>query len=649
MIWLPELEHINTAEFSREAQHFIKYGYYTNAPRGTRDYIEYWEEQKRRRVEGYTVGGVRITGKHYGYLNFSQILLQEEDSTGKRRKKKGFPRFYDGDYHYFHGLEKARLEGKGMIVAKARRKGFSYKNAWVIADEFNLVRDSISVVGAYMDDFADNTVGMAIEYLDFLNKHTAWKRQRNPNRRDFMKSQFLEYVDGYPVYSGYKSEIHKVSFKDDPFKSIGKSCSIFLFEEAGKWPGLIKSYRFSEPTWKDGDILTGMPIIFGTGGDMEKGTAEFHNMFYHPEAYNLMPFENIWDENKLGTVCGYFYPDYIAKPPYIDDNGNSLVEEAKAKELLQRAFIAEKSKRKGDLDDYISQNPFSPQEAFMVRKGNIFPSGLLARQLAKIEGTKDLKFLGDRGFFDYDDAGVVKFNINQNLKPVDFPLEKDNVEGCVQIWEHPRESEKSPYGLFFATLDPYDHDKSESGSIGSMIIWKTVADAGQTYDLPVASYHGRPEKANEFYENCRRLQKYYNAVCLYENEKIGYEKYLENKGESYLLKDQPSVLDKILKQTHVKRPKGTHMVIGIKDQCEIWAKDWLLEETAPGHFNTEKIFDTFLLKQLIAYDPDGNFDSVIAFLLAMLYKQEVHNVINTAKDKKDYIDPFFSKTSIFRK
>lgn len=54
---------VNTAEFSREAQHFLKYGYYTNAPRGTFAYKEYWDEQLRRMVDDYTVGGTRITDR----------------------------------------------------------------------------------------------------------------------------------------------------------------------------------------------------------------------------------------------------------------------------------------------------------------------------------------------------------------------------------------------------------------------------------------------------------------------------------------------------------------------------------------------------------------------------------------------------------
>jgi len=64
---------INTRHFEEEARNFLKNGSYTNAPRGTFAYKEYWNEQTRRCLEGYEVSGVTITGEHYFYLNFSQI------------------------------------------------------------------------------------------------------------------------------------------------------------------------------------------------------------------------------------------------------------------------------------------------------------------------------------------------------------------------------------------------------------------------------------------------------------------------------------------------------------------------------------------------------------------------------------------------
>lgn len=52
---------------------------YTNAIEGTIQYNEYWETQRKRCLEGYeplidgVPCGVKITGEHYFYLNFTRI------------------------------------------------------------------------------------------------------------------------------------------------------------------------------------------------------------------------------------------------------------------------------------------------------------------------------------------------------------------------------------------------------------------------------------------------------------------------------------------------------------------------------------------------------------------------------------------------
>ena len=73
------LKFINTDYFSEEARHYLKYGYYTSAEFNSKDYIDYWDEQERRVNEGYTVGGVRIPGRYYYFLNFGMIKARPID------------------------------------------------------------------------------------------------------------------------------------------------------------------------------------------------------------------------------------------------------------------------------------------------------------------------------------------------------------------------------------------------------------------------------------------------------------------------------------------------------------------------------------------------------------------------------------------
>ena len=51
-----------------------------------------------------------------------------------------------------------------------------------------------------------------------------------------------------------------------------------------------------------------------------------------------------------------------------------------------------------------------------------------------------------------------------------------------------------------------------------------------------------------------------------------------------------------------------------------------------------------LLKEMIAYDREGNFDRVIAFMLCILQSKEMHETLVNQEIKKLVdIDPFFRK------
>ena len=101
---------------------FLKDGVYTNALPGTKEYYDYWDEEKRRCMYGYKIGELHITGFHYFYLNYCPIdrAIDEEmpDGTVQSRRERSFPSFYDGDYQYFHEIDKARANNKHMMINK---------------------------------------------------------------------------------------------------------------------------------------------------------------------------------------------------------------------------------------------------------------------------------------------------------------------------------------------------------------------------------------------------------------------------------------------------------------------------------------------------------------------------------------------------
>lgn len=669
---------VNVECFKEEAKHFMKYGRYCDEAPGTPAHNEYWIEQRRRCLEGYEVGGVKISGDHYGYLNFAQIKLTDEsDQVRVVKSQKGksakkiitFPDFWDGDYDYWHALDIAEngiekedylklqlgvkideedlVGGKHVCVGKARRKGFSYKNGWKSANRYNTIRNSVTLLGAfdkkYLYQGGDGIMVMALNYLNFINEHTGWAKRRLVDKQDFVKAGFTEYNDqNIPIEKGYKSQIVAISFKDNPDAARGKDASLVLFEEAGKFPNLKDAVLATKPTMEDGIYTTGMMLIFGTGGKDADGWLGFNEIFNDPKTYNFMAFENTWDDELVGTKCSFFFPNYRNKPGFIDDQGNSDIAGAKQDDVTDRERIIKNSKDSTVIKQHMTEYPWNPREAFSLSLGNIFPVPDLTTHLNKLNASTDGNIDGTTGYLILEENGTVKFepDLTGRLKAADYPVRDGKSEGCVTIWEHPQEIQ-SPF-LYVAGTDPYDQDKApNSPSLGSTYIYKTFNTFGGTYDVIVAEYTGRPSTAQEHHETVRRLLLYYNAKDLYENEKNTLKMHFEHKHSLHLLVDTPNIL-KSTSNSSVNRGKGIHMTPGIKEELEIYFRDWLITERGDGKLNLHTILSRPLLRELIAYNKDGNFDRVIAIMLTNLNRLNTLNIKKKEAKKKE-LDPFFKK------
>ena len=200
--------------------------------------------------------------------------------------------------------------------------------------------------------------------------------------------------------------------------------------------------------------------------------------------------------------------------------------------------------------------------------------------------------------------------------------------------------------MYLAGTAPYDHDESTTSSLGSTFILNKLTNR------IVAEYTGRPETANQYYENVRRLLKFYNAKCLYENERKGLFQYLEHKHETHLLADQPEIIKDVIQHSKVSRQKGMHMSKPLKLYGEELIKMWLLEPYEnDGLLNLHKIRSVALLKELISYNDVGNFDRVMAFMMIVYHIEEVKK-ITVEKEKKVstiYDQSFWNKSLFSRK
>lgn len=647
----------NSDKFRQSAIFFEEHKCYTLAPRGTTDYIQFWEQEKERCLHGYVApDGDEITGYHYFYLNYSPIMKLEEvkytDKYGNERTRRerilGFPRFYDYDYYYFNAIEDAEDQGKHMAVLKARQKGYSFKGASMLVRNYELIPGSKNFAVASEQKFliGDGLLTKAWQIMDFCDKHTAWAKQRLTSTR-------LERVSGFKITDefgksteqGYLSSITGITLKNDPERIRGTRGKLVLWEEGGKFPNLLTAWRVEQPAVETDDgVAFGLMIAFGTGGTEGGSFDGLKDLFYKPDAYNILGFPNIWDDNAEETKCGFFVPSWsnmdTQNHEFMDKDGNSYREKSITELIRQRNVIKDGGATQQSIDRFISERPIKPQEAVLELGKNIFPRKLLMDQLTRIRTNKKLQSMKHIVDLSWDN-GKVKATEKKSGDITTYHLKKDDKpDGSVVIWEYPVQD--PPFGLYIGGCDPYDHDESFTNSLGSTFIFKRVRAGEAWNDVIVAEYSGRPATAEEYYENVRKLLVFYNARLLFENERKGIYPYFTNKHCDYLLADQPDkVITEVFKDSKVSRRKGCHMTKSIRDYGEGKILEWMMDEYEPGHPNIERIFSEPLIEELIENDGVKNVDRVIALCMVMLYREELYQIkVSASKDKNKQVELF---------
>lgn len=659
----------DTDKFRQAAIFFQQHGCYTLAPRGTTDYNKYWEQETDRCINGYTaLDGEGITGYNYFYLNYSPIMrLKEEEYTdreGNLRKRRQrileFPSFWDYDYYYFCAIEQAELEGKHMAVLKCRQRGYSFKGGSMLVRNYMLIPGSKNFAIASEQKFliGDGLLTKAWQIMDFLDKHTAWAKQRLVSTR-------MERTSGYKITDefgkqteqGYLSSITGITLKNDPERVRGTRAKLVLWEEGGKFPSLLDAWRIEQPSVETDDGKAfGLMIAFGTGGTEGASFEGLKELFYKPKSYNVLSFPNIWDEGRENTECAFFVPAYSnlesfdddGNQVYMDRDGNSYKEKAIENLIDQRNKVKDGGASQQSIDRFISERPIRPAEAVLELGKNIFPRKLLMDQLTRIRTNKKLQSMKHIVDLEWDGNGQVKATEKPSGDITNYPLKKgDKPHGSVVIWEYPVKD--PPLGLYIGGCDPYDHDDSFTNSLGSTFIFKRVRAGEAWTDVIVAEYSGRPDTAEEYYENVRKLLTFYNARLLFENERKGIYPYFTNKHCDYLLADQPDkIISEVFKDSKVQRRKGCHMTKQIRAYGEGLILEWLLDEFEEGHPNVERVYSEPLIEELIENDGVRNVDRVIALCMVMIYREELYQLkVSSAKEQNKQVElfemPLFSK------
>lgn len=482
------------------------------------------------------------------------------------------------------------------------------------------------------------------------------------------KISILRFAENIVPLISYKKEsldnLRKVYLLRNPERS--KSLPNIRFERIVKkeYTGIKPIYNLTTSTTHT-YVANGI-ITHNTGGTDSADFRAAEEMFYNPTGYNVYGISNVFDRNaNSSNLCAFFFPEYMNREDCYDVNGNSDVIKS-----LSQIFRARGTVKYGTSDPHAltqekAERPICPQEAILRKEGNLFPVPDLKDYLSEIMPNFH-NFIAPHyvGRIGLNTSGAPHFTLDPSTSPIrDFPL-KDNLNkaGAVEIFNPPVKNFDGtvPRFRYIMGVDPVDDDYSQTTSLVSAFVFDRFLDK------IVAEFTGRPRTAAEAYDTIYKLARYYNAIINYENDKKGLFAHFSNAGVVNYLCDTPSILrDKeLIKETRNYGNKGKGTPSG--EQINSWGRrlqaDWLvskaigtgipqlndageLVETDPI-MNLHQVRSIGYIKELISWNPDGNFDRISAMGMCMLLREELRKYdVKTLVDRKKAItdDPYFSR------
>ena len=676
----------NMDYFRPSALHYERYGTFTNLRPNSNPNSEYgkWIREERRRIwEGYVreSDGEWVTGYMYWYLNYSPIMLSKIreyiGKDGKKHKSKradrveAMPEFWEGVYWRFHYIEQAALSGKHCAELASRGKSKSYTLASILSHIFIVGENEEAhekvkgIVTAYQKEYLtkDGVLNKFVDMANFCASNTQFPRKRLKN-----SLQEMTWIMGYKdveldVERGTQNTVLGVSSKDDESKLRGKRAAKILVEEFGSFPRLIDMYNVLIPSVQEGDIVFGQIIMVGTAGDNESDFAGAQEIMYNPNGYNMYAIPNVYDKFNQGKpYFVFFFPGYVNRKGCYNEDGVSDVVKALIEILMNRYRVKYNSTDPNTIIKTIAEVPITPAEAIVKTGVNMFPVADLTERLGQLDANSteyDDVYVGDLVF---NKDGTLTFKPTSATPIRDFPHKDNKIEGAIEIYQMPEidKNTNKPFNdRYILGADPYDDDESDTMSLGSIFVLDLWTDS------IVAEYTGRPLYADDYYEICRKLCLFYNGRLNYESNKKGLFSHFSTRNSLYLLTDVLDFLKEkqLAKEGFGNKSKGTQATAPVNAYAKSRLRSWLLspisviqnidgkdqETTIPRLFTLR---NRALIKELINYNSEGNFDRISAMGMVMLLREDkmIRYQGDMSKDRIEKAnlnscsnDPFFSR------
>lgn len=513
---------------------------------GTISYDDYWDEQDNRCLNGYkpTPYMPKISGRHYFYLNMCKIKLLRKGASNKTFE---YPFYRELDRRLYDEITDARKNKYGLIVGKPRRVGLSYVGSTSAGYELLFNKDSEIGVAAGQDDKAQDFYDKVKEMFNHLrDEYQVSVLTKNDEK---FKLGYYDYVNKQKTEKGLKSQMYIKTMFAKPTGFEGKSLSLAIFEEAGLFEDLIAAYKSTEPCFKEGMIQFGTPLVYGTGGEIEKGSKGYKSMWYaNRTVYNL---------KKIFVSATDYYPgDGVPDPvtkkviSFFDFRTGRTDSEAALKYILKER--QEKDGSEGFVK-HIQSYPLKESDIFIKNSGGLLNRKKLNAQMRNQDNCPYERKVGRLEWVTTDEKTKRLVAIARDLKEIDkihfsrgskLKFVEDEELGTINKILDPIKENNLPYHPDIGGNDSYDEDDpGEDASLGATIVYRCFYGINKAHDLPIAYIldRGTADSDDEFYSQTLRLSIWYKIELLVEYTKVAIINYFKDVGAHKFLRERPDL------------------------------------------------------------------------------------------------------------
>lgn len=623
--------------FNEQARNYDNVGYYCASPKNTKDYVDYWDAEKKKCRNGviYKNNGKTfyLPREYYMWINFLPIY-------DKIKKKFDFPQIWDVQIYMALYELLAELKGKHAVIVKKRQIASSYYHCAKLINQFWFEEGAVLKMGASLKEYWNRSWKYLDEYRNFLHSKTAWQRPLNPGRIGewVQKAEIRKMNKIYTV--GLKSMLSAVSFEKSDTASVGGPVSKFFYEEAGIAPSMDKTYVYLKSAMEMGDMTTGQFIAAGSVGEL-KDCEPLKEFILHPDVNGFYGIEtNLIDENGSIGTRGLFIPEQWGMPPYIDNFGNSMVEDA-LKALNERFEKLKKEKDPASYQLEISQHPRNLNEAFAYRDASIYPIDLIETQKHAIEDGNYHYELVD---LNESVNGEIIVTKSSHSPITQWPVRKEleDKSGAIQVWERPV---KDPsFNEYIASIDPVKEGKTTtSDSLCSIYVYRMpvtvkrfTAGKEENYvegDKIVCCWTGRFNTPNETHKRLELILKWYKCRALVEANVTDFINYMMHRSLApmYLIRRNEMLF---LKEYNLNT--NSFQEYGWKNTNKLFKEimtpmmiNWLKEVVDEVYddngvcikqiFGIRRIPDKMVLEEMAGYTEGKNVDRIVSLTALVCY------------------------------